>query len=120
MDDGDGLTTWRPAPDVVVVRLSGELDIATEPAAREYLRACTRDRPRHLVLDLSEVTFLASHGLRLLVAAALHDDGIHGELHLGGVAPDSHVNRVLRLTGLADRLHVEPDVETLLKALAEG
>ena len=119
MDEGIGCTTWRPAPDVVAVRLSGELDIATEPVAREYLRDCTRHRPAHLVLDLSEITFLASHGLRLLVATELHDDGIHGELHLVGVEPDSHVARVLRLTGLDERLDVSPDVQTLLAALPE-
>ena len=70
----------------MIVSVSGELDMATVPQLRAYLRDKTASRPAHLVLDLSGVTFLAAHGVDLFMTARDGHKGIHGELHLTGVA----------------------------------
>lgn len=122
LDVGDGrrlrVTGIRSAPDVVVVEFHGELDLATEPGARAELAARTRDRPRHLVLDLSGLALLASHGLRLLVAAHRNEDAIHGRLHLVADLGNRHVRRVLAFTGLDAELALHPDRARLLAELA--
>ena len=110
-------TASRPRPQVCVAHLSGELDMATAPLLAEYLREQTAARPTELVLDLGGVTLLAAAGLALIVKALNNDSGIHGRLHLAGVAGNRPVERVLRLTGLTSILDVHDDLQTLLDAL---
>jgi anti-anti-sigma factor len=100
-----------------VVHLVGELDIATTPVAARYLQEQTACRPRELVLDLTGVTLLAATAIALIVDA-LHDTGgIHGRLHLVGVAGNRPVERVLYLTGLRPLLDVHDGVKALLDRL---
>ena len=49
-----------------VVAPSGELDLATVPSVREALARCSATH-HALVLDLREVTFMDSTGVRLLI-----------------------------------------------------
>jgi anti-anti-sigma factor len=88
----------------------------TPPAA--YLRDKTASRPAHLVLDLSGVTFLASTGVGLLIAARDGQGGIHGELHLTGVAADRAVHHVLQVVGVLARFAIRDDEDDLLRRLA--
>ncbi len=55
----------RPA-----LRVRGELDIATVPRLAESVDAELSTRPRSLVIDLSDTTFMDSSGARQLVRAA--------------------------------------------------
>lgn len=74
MTDPEGLST-TDAVDVdetaVMVRLVGEVDLATAEHAGEQLRAAeavaVADAPAVVVLDLTRVTFLGSVGLAMLV-----------------------------------------------------
>lgn len=59
------------AETAVVVRLAGEVDLASAEHAAEQLRAAeavaVADAPAVVVLDLSQVTFLGSVGLAMMV-----------------------------------------------------
>ncbi|MGW4500184.1 STAS domain-containing protein [Micromonospora sp. NPDC004336] len=81
---------------VVDVRATGEVDIATVAAFRSALWAAPA-RPV-LRLDLSGVRVLSAAGVRALVAAHLRIRARGGELVL--LRPDPVVARVLRATGL--------------------
>src|SRR5215207_3483648 len=85
------------APDgVVVVEIDGELDLGSAPALDRHLGAAREQRPRAVVLDMTDVRFVDSSALRALLRArqALADDGV--ELVLAGVAPQ--VRRLFELT----------------------
>ena len=110
-------TARRPRPDVCVVHLVGELDIATTPVAAKYLREQTAHRPAELVLDLTGVTLLAATAIALIVDAMHDDAGIHGRLHLVGVAGNRPVERILVLTGLRPLLDVHDGVQAVLDRL---
>ena len=111
------MTSGWPRPDVCLVTLAGELDMATAPHVRDQLRRHTAGRPATLVLDLRDVTFLGAAGLTVLVEAARGANGIHGRLH--DVAPPrGPVPRPLRLTGVDAELRIHPDVDTALAAAA--
>ncbi|GAB3938563.1 hypothetical protein GCM10029976_053230 [Kribbella albertanoniae] len=56
-------------PGVLLVRLSGELDIATTDFASESIRAAVAPPARLVLIDVSAVTFLSSAGLGNLVEA---------------------------------------------------
>jgi anti-anti-sigma factor len=111
------LTTSWPEPDVCVVHLAGELDIATVPVVADHLREQAAAAPAELVLDLSAVSLLAAIGVALILRAERHDDGIDGRLHLVGVVGNRAVERVLDLTGVADGLSIHDSCDALLEHL---
>jgi anti-sigma B factor antagonist len=122
--DRDGVpvfaVTSRPvSPGVVLVEVCGELDLATAPEARAYLDTCLHARPEHLVLDLSGVTFMASHGVNLLVGVAHDTSDIDAGLHLIGVRGNLHVERLLDITGLTKAFDIHPELSDVLGHLGE-
>ena len=92
-----------------VVRLIGELDIATVPqASAAVTEAC--ERATNVVVDLSQLTFMDSSGVRLLLQAwaTQHERG--GDLILR--APTPTVRRLFDLLGLeANGVTIEPGGE---------
>lgn len=118
--DGTGpaplhLSSRRLRGDVVVVTIRGELDSATAPQATEYLQQATSPSTETLALDLSDVTFLASSGIQMLVTALRTDHGVNGDLHL--IAPNPVVLRVLTLVGMEDVLTLHTGTDEFLHAL---
>ena len=108
----------RVTDTVVVVRASGEIDLATSAPLREALeRAATNPTVRLLVCDLSGVTFLACNGLTLLLAARSTMDGRDGELRV--VATEPSVLRLFALTGLTEKLGVRTNSRTLVSLRPE-
>ena len=84
----------RIGPDVVY--LSGELDIDSAPGLTAALRAL--DRPGGTIeLDLTELTFIDSSGIRVLCHGAARL-GPQGRLLVSH--PTTAVRRALELTGL--------------------
>ncbi len=51
------------------VRLRGELDLASTPRVREYLRKL-RERREPVLLDLDELAFIDASGLRMVLGAS--------------------------------------------------
>ena len=93
------LTRLRPE---VVLELEGELDVATAAAA--YKRMIERRLPRggRLVLDLSEITFMDSTGIRLILQAREH--ALQHDAGLVVVRPPDEAMHVLELVGLDEQL----------------
>jgi anti-sigma B factor antagonist len=93
----------------VVVAVRGELDLATVPVLRERLDE-VGDRPAApLVVDLSEVRFIASAGLALLVDLQHRCD--ERGVTLAVVATGSVVPRAIQVTALDQVLSVYPTVD---------
>ena len=85
--------------DVALVRPRGELDLATAAALQHVLDGISSPR---LVLDLSELSFIDSTGLHLLVA--LHERSQREGFELTLRAPRPPVDRTIHLCGLVDAL----------------
>jgi anti-sigma B factor antagonist len=85
--------------EVVWIALAGELDLASAPKVEPVLRDSAG---RQKVLDLRELTFLDSSGLRLILAAhaAARRDGAILEIVPGPPA----VQRVFQICGVEDEL----------------
>ena len=84
--------------DAAVVRVVGELDLATAPQLRELLANLVARGSRHVTLDLADMDFIDSTGLKVFVAGLqrLRDRG--GELALQ--SPSAAALRVFEITGL--------------------
>lgn len=87
-----------------VVRLRGEFDLAGVPVFERELDRDPGPHEQTLVLDMRELTFLDSSGLRAVLMAdrAVRADGRRCVIVRG----PERVNRVLELTGVDDRLEL--------------
>jgi len=90
----------------VVVRLQGELDMATAPALSRALDTALDALPTALVLDLRELTFVDSTGIRVLITSCRRaaGQGCSFALH----SPRRPVLKALRLTGVDRLMVIEP------------
>ncbi|MDQ4031155.1 MAG: STAS domain-containing protein [Actinomycetota bacterium] len=102
------------AQGVVVLRVVGEVDLATLGQLREHLHQYVSSDDRGLVLDCTEVSFLAACGIGLLVETAERARA-HG-MALRLVTDTPLVLRALRLA-LADQLI--PRAATVAEAVAQ-
>ena len=101
---------------IAVVEVAGEVDVYTAPTLRQHLRDATSNGARRIVVDMTEVKFLDSTGLGVLVGAMGRIREVDGTLRL--VVASDHILKVLRITGLDGLIPVDADLETALAASA--
>jgi anti-anti-sigma factor len=85
-----------------VISLHGELDLANAKTAEAALESSFGENGTPIVIDMSELEFIDSTGIALLVAALGRGDEGGQVTFVPSSAPA--VTRVLELTGLAGRL----------------
>jgi anti-sigma B factor antagonist len=92
------LDTVGPLGDCAVLQVTGEIDVYTAPMLRERIRELAAKGAVHLIADLSQVDFLDSTGLGVLVGGLkrLREDG--GSLAL--VISTPRILRIFQITGL--------------------
>jgi anti-anti-sigma factor len=98
------------APDVTLLVVAGEIDIATAPQLRDHLGSLP---DRHTVVDLSGVTLLGAAGLTVLLDLKHRLDRADARLLLA--AAPIRVVRVLAATRLTTAL---PGAHTVRHAIA--
>ncbi|MCW2898596.1 MAG: Anti-anti-sigma regulatory factor (antagonist of anti-sigma factor)-like protein [Streptosporangiaceae bacterium] len=109
--DVDLSTIRQPAH--TIVRLHGDIDIATAPALREDLLDALGSCTDLLVVDLSGVFFCDAAGLGVLIGTLHRATPRHIDLHLA--APSPQMARLLHITGLDRSFKIH---STLAEALA--
>ncbi|MFN2590476.1 MAG: STAS domain-containing protein [Actinomycetota bacterium] len=93
---------------MLVVRVSGELDVSTAPILQRELDRVAEQSPAAIRLDLSALRFMDSTGLQLVLSMAsrAQQDGRGLELVRG----THSVQRVFQVAGLEERLtFVDPE-----------
>ncbi len=98
----------------VVLNVAGEIDLATAPQLGESIKQAMADQPETLVVDLTEVDFLASAGMAVLIGC--HQQA-KGHLSFRIVASGSATYRPMELTGMTEEISIYP---TRDEALAAG
>lgn len=84
-----------------LITVKGEIDMASAPELQE---AITDDPSSTVLVDLSEVGFMDSTGLRSLLLSRDQLDDAGGTLRL--IYGEGPVQRIIDLTGLADRFEI--------------
>jgi anti-sigma B factor antagonist len=100
--------------DQTVMRLGGEIDVYTAPLVREKLDEQIHGGRARLVVDLTNVTFLDSTGLGVLVGRLKLARSRGGSLRL--VGNDDRVLKVFSITGLDKVFEIHPDLDAALAA----
>lgn len=88
--------------DAHVVALAGELDLDTAPDVVRALAAVERAKPPEIAVDLRELTFIDSIGVRLLFNA--HGRAAHGGYRLIVVRGPAAIERICGFCELANPL----------------
>jgi anti-sigma B factor antagonist len=100
---------------LVVVAVAGEVDALTAPQLSAAIGVALAGSPAGLIIDLSQVDFLASAGLGLLIAT--HDD-VTPDVRFGVVAGGVAVRRAITVLGLDSVLTLYRTVEDALGDLS--
>ena len=97
----------RDGRAVVVIR--GELDLATAPDLEAALTE-RLDAGQDVVVDLRELAFLDSTGLRVLVASHIRAEGGDASFLIVRPRPGAPIKRILDIAGVESVLDVVDDV----------
>jgi anti-sigma B factor antagonist len=89
-----------------VIGLQGELDLGTADRVDAELAKAERGGGGTIMLDLSELTYIDSTGIAMLVAAAKRSEANGWRLRIKRSEAPS-VQRMVELTGLEGRLPFE-------------
>lgn len=106
----------REDEGVQVITVAGELDIATAPSLCARLDATRAGRRPRLLVDLSNVEFCDSTGLRALLGAA-SEVRTHGGRFALVCAPDGGVARLLGVVGATEVIAIHPNRAAAMAAL---
>ncbi|SFO91950.1 anti-anti-sigma factor [Amycolatopsis arida] len=107
---------------LMLVRVSGEVDIVTAPGLRDRVeqavRRCADESAAGLVLDLTGVTFLGTAGLSVLLELAENAAG--RDLPWAVAAAGRAVLRPLAATGHLETVPVYPEVDAAADVVLTG
>ncbi|MBV8219866.1 MAG: STAS domain-containing protein [Solirubrobacterales bacterium] len=103
LPDGFEVTSEREGSQMVI-RVVGEIDLATAPHLQRHIDAAQADDVSSVVLDIDGVTFIDSTGVRLVITAQSHARAARQDFALRRVP--SHIRRLLALIGVADRFRI--------------
>lgn len=99
-----------------LIELDGALDLnGTYSIEVQFVRACEGDNIR-LIVDLSNVSYISSVGITMLVNATKSVTGRGGKLVL--LNPQKAVAYVLELTGISEIIRIFSDLESARAELA--
>lgn len=103
------------AGDVVVAKLAGRLDSLSAPSAEEQLMRLIGSAAPRLAIDLSNLEYISSAGLRVLLLIARKVQQAHGKLALFGLAPG--VREVFSISGFDTIFTVRDDADAAIAAV---
>jgi anti-sigma B factor antagonist len=99
-----------------VVSIGGEIDLSTAPAFEKAITEALERQPSVLAIELSEVTFMASVGLRVLAAT---NEKFGDSIRIAVVANNPAARRPIQLTGLDNVVELFATLDAALRATDE-
>jgi anti-sigma B factor antagonist len=116
---GFGIDVQHVAPGVILLALTGEVDLGASFQLMESIIEAFHERPALILVDLSDVRFMDAAGLGVLAEGARH---VHAAgKRLAVVRPSGHVvTGLLQLAGLEPALHVHESANEALERWLDG
>lgn len=112
------IATTQFADDAYVVAVAGEVDLYTNPELKQELLTVIGNGARHVVVDLTETTFIDTTTLGVLVGAVKRLAAGGGELSL--VCADRNITKIFEITGLDRAFLIDPTRAEALERLGVG
>jgi anti-sigma B factor antagonist len=99
--------------EVVVARITGELDLASAPGTGEDIEAAVPTSARGLVVDLSRLEFIDSSGVAMLFSLVRRLDSRRQQVRV--VSPEGRpVARVLQIVEFQRAAPVQPHLDAAI------
>ena len=98
-----------------LIRLEGRLDLNGHDKIDDQLTEACTEGPMFIVLDISELSFLATIGIRLIAMSARSQEELGGKLVLS--APQPHIRRAIEITGVDALVPIFDDTESALESV---
>lgn len=92
--------------DIKIIGLSGRLDAQTSPGVEERLINILNQGERRLVIDFSNLTYISSVGLRVLVSLAKNVQKTKGKLVLAAL--NNHIQEIFTIAGFTSIFSIYP------------
>ena len=105
--------TTAVVESVTVVRLAGNLDTNTSELAQTTLNELVDGGAKKVLVNFTDVDFVSSAGLRVLLATAKRLGGPGGNLRISNL--NDTVNEVFEISGFTKILSVFPTEEAALQ-----
>lgn len=103
--------------DCAVLELTGRLDAKTSPELENKLAAHRARGKKIFLLDFTNLAYMSSAGLRVLVSAAQTAEDNGGQLMLSAMC--SAVKEIFDVTGFSDLFQIYISKEKALQSLSE-
>ena len=107
--------TERTEGDIPVISITGDIDLATSPKLREFLKPKSSKKTPLLLLDFGGVNYIDSSGLATLIEYFQAVQSFRGRLALASLSP--RVKNVFEIVRLEQIFSLHPDVASALAAL---
>ncbi|MDQ0402003.1 STAS domain-containing protein [Streptomyces sp. NBC_01723] len=101
-----------PREEIALLKVAGYLDVDTATELQHHLANQLHHGRRHFLLDLSEVPFMDSSGMNIILRVYQEARELPGSVHI--IAPAPAVRRVLDLTGVSITVPVSESTEEAL------
>lgn len=104
--------------DVSSIKLEGRFDANTSDAVEKFIREKIEKGCSQFVLNMENVSFISSAGLRVVIIIAKELRNEHqGDLHIAVLQPS--VKRVFEISGLNNILKIFDDEQTATEAFSK-
>jgi anti-sigma B factor antagonist len=107
----------RNEAGVVIIDLRGEIDVSTAPDLRNILIGLVENNAGPVLVNLSNVLYMDSAGLSVLIAAHRKAQNAGGVLGL--VNPQQPIQQVLKLTRVDKVFQIFRSIEEGVRAVSE-
>ena len=97
-----------------VLPLEGEIDLHVSPRIAASLKAIIEQKPERLVVDLSDVTYIDSSGLAVLIEGMQNVEAYGGKFFLAGL--QDNVRSIFEIARLDQVFIIFPHVDAALAA----
>jgi anti-anti-sigma factor len=101
--------------DAVVLALSGRLDATSAKAFEDRILGVINSGTQRLVVDLAQLEYVSSSGLRVFLLAAKRLQAVDGKIVLCSMK--DHVRQVLDLSGFSSMLSICASRDEAIKSI---
>ena len=101
--------------DAVILALSGKLDATTAKTFEDRILGVINGGTQRLVVDLSQLDYVSSSGLRVFILAAKRLQTVDGKIVLCSMK--DHVRQVFDLAGFSSMLSIYGSRDEAIKGL---
>ena len=100
---------------IINIAIKGRLDAATSPAAEETIKQAIEGDANRLLFDFSDLEYLSSGGLRVILGAAKELKRKGGQIVLCCLS--EYVNEIFEVSGFNAMIPITDTVESGIKRL---